>query len=188
MHAQVHARTHVHTPHVSLWTLSRITGWASSRKVKPIWILLKQETVIVVIVVRNSEWQWHQLGHMQICTLLQIDNLASTTPLSFLQAGCPSCRPTNRVKALKTNDNADTKKLSLHHLYKIISDYLTLHSWINEEKSLTESDNMPQNSSFCCKLHMAQVMKRDYYYYYYYYIQQMLSKHWKVIMHITGKI
>jgi len=28
-------------------------------------------------------------------------NHASTPPLSFLQAGCPSCRPTNSVKALK---------------------------------------------------------------------------------------
>jgi len=22
---------------------------------------------------RESEWQWHQLGHMQVCTLLQIN-------------------------------------------------------------------------------------------------------------------
>jgi len=22
----------------------------------------------------NSEWQWHQLGHMQVCTSLQTDN------------------------------------------------------------------------------------------------------------------
>jgi len=50
---------------------------------------------------RDSEWQWHQLGHMQVCTWLQTDNHTSTTPLSFLQAGCPSCRPTNSVKALK---------------------------------------------------------------------------------------
>jgi len=50
---------------------------------------------------RDSEWQWHQLGHMQVCTSLQTDNHASTPPLSFLQAGCPSCRPTNCVKALK---------------------------------------------------------------------------------------
>jgi len=26
----------------------------------------------------DSEWQWHQLGHMQVCTLLQTDNYAST--------------------------------------------------------------------------------------------------------------
>jgi len=49
----------------------------------------------------DSERQWHQLGHMQVCTLLQTDNHASTPPLSFLQATCPSCRPTNSIKALK---------------------------------------------------------------------------------------
>jgi len=33
---------------------------------------------------RDSEWQWHQLGHMQtICTSLQTDNHARTPPLSF---------------------------------------------------------------------------------------------------------
>jgi len=58
-------------------------------KGKPIWILRKQE------------WQWHQLGHMQVCISLQTDNHTSTPPLSFLQVGCPSCHPTNSVKALK---------------------------------------------------------------------------------------
>jgi len=38
---------------------------------------------------------------MQVCTSLQTDNHASTSPLSFLQAGCPSCRPTNSLTALK---------------------------------------------------------------------------------------
>jgi len=56
---------------------------------------------------RDSEWQWHQLRHMQVCTLLQTDNHASTPPLKvFLQAGCPSCRPTNSVKALKARQNS----------------------------------------------------------------------------------
>jgi len=54
---------------------------------------------------RDSEWQWNLLGHMQVCTSHQTDNHASTPPLSFLQAGCPSCRPTNSQstegKALK---------------------------------------------------------------------------------------
>jgi len=50
---------------------------------------------------RNSEWQRQQLGHMQVCTSLQTGNHASTPPLSFLQAGWHSCRPTNSVKALK---------------------------------------------------------------------------------------
>ena len=32
---------------------------------------------------RDSEWQWHQLGHMQVCTSLRTDNHASTPPLRF---------------------------------------------------------------------------------------------------------
>jgi len=38
---------------------------------------------------------------MQVCTALQTDSHASTPPLIFLRAGCPSCHPTNSVKALK---------------------------------------------------------------------------------------
>ena len=52
---------------------------------------------------RDSEWQWHQPGRMQVCTLLQTDDHASTPPLSFLQAGCPSCRPTNSIKERTVN-------------------------------------------------------------------------------------
>jgi len=33
---------------------------------------------------KDSERQWHQLGHMQVFTSLQTDNHASTSPLSFL--------------------------------------------------------------------------------------------------------
>ena len=40
-------------------------------------------------------------GRYAICTSLQTDYRASTPPFSFLQAGCPSCRPTNSIKALK---------------------------------------------------------------------------------------
>ena len=65
----------------------------------------KGKTNLDFTEARDSEWHWHQLGHMQVCTLLQTDNHASTSPLSFLQAGCPSCRPTNSVKALKREDN-----------------------------------------------------------------------------------
>ena len=61
----------------------------------------KGKTNLDFTEARDSEWQWHQLGHMQVGTSLQTDNHASTPPLSFLQAGCPSCRPTNSVKALK---------------------------------------------------------------------------------------
>jgi len=64
----------------------------------------KGKTNLDFTEARDREWQWHQLGHMQIYTSLQADNPASTPPLSFLQAGCPSCRPTNSVKALKAKN------------------------------------------------------------------------------------
>jgi len=65
----------------------------------------KDKTNLDFTEARDSEWQWHRLGHMQVCTLLQTDIHASTPPLSFLQAVCPSCRPTNSVKALKARVN-----------------------------------------------------------------------------------
>jgi len=61
----------------------------------------KGKTNLDFTEARDSEWQWHQLSYMQVCTYLQTDNYASTPSLSFLQAGCPSCHPTNSIKALK---------------------------------------------------------------------------------------
>ena len=43
----------------------------------------KGETNLDFTEARDSEWPWHQLGHMQVCTSLQTDNHASTPPLSF---------------------------------------------------------------------------------------------------------
>ena len=62
---------------------------------------LKGKTNLAFTKARDSEWQWHQLGRMQIGTWVHTDNHCSTPPLSFLQAGCPSCYPTNSIKAMK---------------------------------------------------------------------------------------
>ena len=44
---------------------------------------------------RDSEWQWHQLGDMQVCTSLQTDNHASVPPLSFYRPDAlPVAQPT----------------------------------------------------------------------------------------------
>ena len=42
---------------------------------------------------RDSEWQWHQLGHMQVCTSLETNNHASTPPLSFFTGRMPFLPP-----------------------------------------------------------------------------------------------
>ena len=44
----------------------------------------KGKTSLDFTEARDSEWQWHQLDHMQVCTSLQTDNYASTpTTLLF---------------------------------------------------------------------------------------------------------
>jgi len=43
----------------------------------------KGKTNLDFTEARDSGWQWHQLGHMQVCTLLQTDNYTSTSPLCF---------------------------------------------------------------------------------------------------------
>ena len=37
----------------------------------------KGKTNLDFTEARDSEWQWHQLGHMQVCTSLQTDNHAN---------------------------------------------------------------------------------------------------------------
>jgi len=61
----------------------------------------KGKTNLDFTEARDSEWQWHQLG---ICkSAPRSRQITTLAPLSFLQAGCPSCRPTNSVKALKAH-------------------------------------------------------------------------------------
>jgi len=43
----------------------------------------KGKTNLDFTEARDSEWQWHQLGHVQVCTSLQTDNYASTPPPIF---------------------------------------------------------------------------------------------------------
>jgi len=60
-------------------THTRLTALFRDYPGKPVQ---KGKTNLDFIKARDSEWQWHQLGHMQVCTLLQPDNHASTPPLS----------------------------------------------------------------------------------------------------------
>ena len=55
----------------------------------------KSKTNLDFTGARDSEWQWHQLGHMQVCTSLQTDNHASTPPLFFYRPDAlPAAQPT----------------------------------------------------------------------------------------------
>jgi len=53
----------------------------------------KGKTDLDFTEARDSEWQWHQLGHMHVCISLQTDNHASTPPLKFFTAPMPFLLP-----------------------------------------------------------------------------------------------
>jgi len=53
----------------------------------------KGKTNLDFTEARDSEWQWHQLGHMQVFTSLQKDNFASTPPLCFFTCRMPFLLP-----------------------------------------------------------------------------------------------
>jgi len=53
----------------------------------------KGKTNLDLTEARGSERQWHQLGHTQVCTLLQTDNHTSTSPLKFFTGRMPFMPP-----------------------------------------------------------------------------------------------
>jgi len=46
-----------------------------------------------------SRYQWHQLGHMQVCTSHQADNHASTPPLMFFTGRMPFLPPNQQCQS-----------------------------------------------------------------------------------------
>jgi len=64
----------------------------------------KGKTNLDFIEARDSEWQWHQLGHMQsasmqVCISLQTDNHASTPPLKFFTGWMPFLPPNQQCQS-----------------------------------------------------------------------------------------
>jgi len=59
----------------------------------------KGKTSLDFTEARDSEWQWHQLGHMQVCTSLQTDNNAITSLLSFFTGQMPFLLPNQQCQS-----------------------------------------------------------------------------------------
>jgi len=68
----------------------------------------KGKTNLYFTEARDSEWQWHPLGHMQVCTSLQTDNHASTRTLSFFTGRMPFLPPNQQRQS--TEGNTQTAK------------------------------------------------------------------------------
>jgi len=58
----------------------------------------KAKTSLDFTEATDSEWQWHQQGHMQVCISLQTDNHTSIPPLSFYRCGSHANKYQRKIK------------------------------------------------------------------------------------------
>jgi len=108
MHACTHAHTHTHT-HTFNDPFSGTTQVSRYQKGK---------TNLDFTEAWDNERQWHQLGYMQVCTLLQTDNHTSTPPLCFYRPDAlPAAQPT-------------VSKHWRHRMSEWVSSFLTAHQHI----------------------------------------------------------
>jgi len=67
----------------------------------------------------DSQWQWHQLGHMQVSISLQTDNHGITPPLKFFTGWMPFLQPNQqhqstegrKVNLVKKVENLDLNEV-----------------------------------------------------------------------------
>jgi len=101
--------------------LSGTTQAGQYQKGKPIWILLKQETV----TGSGITWPYASLAHRS-----RQKTMPAPHHSVFYGAGCPSCRPTNSVKALKAN------AFTFHSTQKVNSETFPKPiSWLDMDKT-----------------------------------------------------
>jgi len=89
----------------------------------------KGKTNLDFTEARDSEWQWHQLGHMQASTSLQTDNHTSTPPLSFF---------TGRMPFLPPNQQRQSSEGTFVEQKRIIT-LSVLHTILIKNANITES-------------------------------------------------
>jgi len=69
----------------------------------------KGKTNLDFTEARDSEWQWHQLGYMQVCISLQTDNHASTPPLKYFTGRMPFLPPNQHCQSTEGKSTEGNK-------------------------------------------------------------------------------
>ena len=65
----------------------------------------KGKTNVYFTEARDSEWQWHQLGHMQVCTSLQTDNQRQHPTTHFFTGRMPFLPPNQKHQSTEGRNN-----------------------------------------------------------------------------------
>ena len=88
----------------------------------------KGKTNLDFTEARDSEWQWHQLGCMQVCTSLQRDNHASTPSLSFFTGRMPFLPPSQQRQS--TEGTYDVKYNQINGSCNIYFIFISAHTHV----------------------------------------------------------
>ena len=94
----------------------------------------KGKTNLDFTEARDSEWQWHQLGYMQVCTSLRTDNRASTSPLSCFTGQMPFLPPNQQHQSTEGTLCSMIQYILWHicmHVILVIlwDSYMIEHTW-----------------------------------------------------------
>ena len=66
----------------------------------------KGKTNLDFTEARDGEWQWHQLGYMQVCTSLQTHYHATTPPFKIFTGRMPFLQPNQQRQSTEGTDLA----------------------------------------------------------------------------------
>jgi len=103
--------THTHTFNDPLSGTTRVSRYQ------------KGKTNLAFTEARDSEWQWHQLGHMQVCTSLQTDTTPALHRSVFYR---PDALPATQPTVSKHWRHNHLVLIKLIHLAKIYLDITVL--------------------------------------------------------------
>ena len=95
----LHLHKHTHPFNSPLSRTTRVSQWQ------------KGKTNLDFTKERDNEWQWHQLGYMQVCISLQRDNHASTPSLSFFTGRMPFLPPNQQHQSTEGTYTCNLTKL-----------------------------------------------------------------------------
>jgi len=84
----------------------------------------KGKTNLDFTEARDSEWQWNPLGHMQVCTLLQTDNHASTPPLSFFTGRMPFLLPNQQHQSTEGSKTSLLRSNTITKIALLLPTYI----------------------------------------------------------------
>ena len=103
---------------------------------------------------RDSEWQWHLLGHMQVCISLQTDNHASTPPLVIFTGMMPFLPPNQQRQSTEGKANLNKPNIIfLTHFEQLVKCCL-ITVGIGRNLSLLHALPLPVNRAFSALRHI----------------------------------